>query len=252
MKQTLCALLLALALAALSACAAAPHTEAPAAESTFESAPETAPTEQEPDEEPATLPTTETPASDSDAEETPETAGESGDAPETTETPEVEEAPEVSDTASETTALPVLMRTGSFTGLTPLVTDNGFHGGYLYADQTEDGLTVIYNSCLAQTPAADEDLEDYIGSVVETVTGASPENLTATEDSGHSDRLGWPVHRLTWQSETGSKVWEGFFLVTDRATYLYAFCSTQDNAAAMDETWLWVFDELYLFDPTAA
>ena len=87
--------------------------------------------------------------------------------------------------------------------------------------------------------------------MVETVTGASPENLTAAEDSGHSDRLGWPVQLLTWQTEEGGKTWEGFYLVTDQATYLYAFCSTPDNAAAMAETWHWVFDELYLFDPTA-
>lgn len=235
MKQTLCALLLALALAALSACGTASQT-LPPAENTAETTPETAPAEQEPDETPA-------PDDAADAED-------AGDA-EVPEAPEAAEPPEDSDTAPETAALPVLMRTGSFTGLTPLAADNDFHGGYLYADQTEDGLTVIYNSCLRQVPAADETPEDYLGSVVETVTGASPENLTAAEDSGHSDRLGWPVQLLTWQTEEGGKTWEGFYLVTDQATYLYAFCSTPDNAAAMAETWHWVFDELYLFDPTA-
>lgn len=236
MKQTLCALLLALALAALSACGTASQTLPPASESTAETAPETAPAEQEPDETPA-------PDDAADAEY-------AGDA-EVPEAPEAAEPPENSDTAPETAALPVLMRTGSFTGLTPLAADNDFHGGYLYADQTEDGLTVIYNSCLRQVPAADETPEDYLGSVVEIVTGASPENLTAAEDSGHSDRLGWPVQLLTWQTEEGGKTWDGFYLVTDQATYLYAFCSTPDNAAAMAETWHWVFDELYLFDPTA-
>lgn len=242
MKQTLCALLLALALAALSACGTASQT-LPPAENTAETTPETAPAEQEPDETPVTPPAAETPAPD-DAEAAPEAAGDA-------EVPEAAESPEDSDTAPETAALPVLMRTGSFTGLTPLAADNDFHGGYLYADQTEDGLTVIYNSCLRQVPAADETPEDYLGSVVETVTGASPEKLTATEDSGHSDRLGWPVQLLTWQTEEGGKTWEGFYLMTDQATYLYAFCSTPDNAAAMAETWHWVFDELYLFDPTA-
>lgn len=236
MKQTLCALLLALALAALSACGTASQTLPPASESTAETAPETAPAEQEPDETPA-------PDDAADAED----AGEA----EVPEAPEAVEPPEDSDTAPETAALPVLMRTGSFTGLTPLAADNDFHGGYLYADQTEDGLTVIYNSCLRQVPAADETPEDYLGSVVETVTGASPENLTAAEDSGHSDRLGWPVQRLTWQTEDGGKTWEGFYLVTDQATYLYAFCSTPDNAAAMAGTWDWAFDMLSLFDPTA-
>lgn len=241
MKQTLCALLLALALAALSACGTASQT-LPPAENTAETTPETAPAEQEPAETPVTPPAAETPA--------PDDAEAAGDA-EVPEAPEAAEPPEDSDTAPETAALPVLMRTGSFTGLTPLAADNDFHGGYLYADQTEDGLTVIYNSCLRQVPAADETPEDYLGSVVETVTGASPENLTAAEDSGHSDRLGWPVQLLTWQTEEGGKTWEGFYLVTDQATYLYAFCSTPNNAAAMAETWHWVFDELYLFDPTA-
>lgn len=243
MKQTLCALLLALALAALSACGTASQTLPPASESTAETAPETAPAEQEPDETPVTPPAAETPAPD-DAEAAPEEAGDA-------EVPEAAEPPETGSDETETAALPVLMRTGSFTGLTPLAADNDFHGGYLYADQTEDGLTVIYNSCLRQVPAADGTPEDYLGSVVETVTGASPENLTAAEDSGHSNRLGWPVQRLTWQTEEGGKTWEGFYLVTDQATYLYAFCSTPDNAAAMAETWHWVFDELYLFDPTA-
>lgn len=246
MKQTLCALLLALALAALSACGTASQTLPPASESTAETAPETAPAEQEPDETPVTPPAAETPAPD-DAEAAPEEAGDA----EVPEAPEAAEPPETGSDETETAALPVLMRTGSFTGLTPLAADNDFHGGYLYADQTEDGLTVIYNSCLRQVPAADETPEDYLGSVVETVTGASPENLTAAEDSGHSDRLGWPVQLLTWQTEEGGKTWEGFYLVTDQATYLYAFCSTPDNAAAMAETWHWVFDELYLFDPTA-
>lgn len=252
MKHSIWALALVLALAGLTACAKAPApqrsdaVQTPAAPTDSGEAPaETVP--ETPDStEPAETPSPDLSAPDETLPE-PETS--------TEEAPEADAPAESPEEAQSEPAAqpPVLMRTGSFTGLTPLETNNDYRGGYLYADQTADGLTVIYNCCFATDQVGGTSLEDYIAETAQAIGGEGPREMTVTEDAGHSQRLGYPVYLLTWQTGDGTeaRTWDGFFCMTEGYTYLYAFCTTPDNAAAMSDTWQSVFGELYLFDPTA-
>ncbi len=154
--------------------------------------------------------------------------------------------------AEEASSVPVLMRTGSFTGTTPLETNNAYHGGYYYSEQTQDGQTIIVNCCFTSSWEG-EDVEDYMASCAEQISEEEIRELTITENSDHTQRIGYPVHLLSWQTGQGEETrqWDAFFFMTDTHTYLYAFDTAASAAPEMQEIWLEVFGQLSLVDLTA-
>ena len=152
------------------------------------------------------------------------------------------------ETSNEAGTPPVLARIGgSFTGTTPLVTENDFHGGYFYSEQTEDGHTVILNCCFSSTWQG-EPLEDYIARCAGELSQADIQNFSAVKNEEHTQRICYPVHLLSWQTGSGedARQWDAFFFMTDTHTYFYAFDTAADAASDMREVWLEVFGQLEL------
>ncbi len=147
---------------------------------------------------------------------------------------------------------PVLIRSGSFTGTTPLENNNDYNGGYYYADQTEDGQTIIINCCFTTTQTGSESQENYIRRVAQETGGQEPQGLTITENEAHTARIAYPVHLLSWQTgEDGdARQWDAFFFQTDTHTYLYAFDTAAEAAPELEDLWQEVFGELNLVDLT--
>lgn len=145
---------------------------------------------------------------------------------------------------------PVLIRSGSFTGTTPLENNNDYNGGYYYADQTEDGQTIIINCCFTTTQTGSESQEDYIRRVAREIGGQEPQGLTITENETHTARIAYPVRLLSWQTgEDGdARQWDAFFFQTDTHTYLYAFDTAAEAAPELEGLWQEVFGELNLVD----
>ena len=193
-----------------------------------------------------------------EAAETGSTAAESSErettAPASTAESTLAESAAESESAAqeEPASVPVLIRSGSFTGTTPLETNNQYHGGYYYSEQTEDGQTIILNCCFTSTWEG-EDLEDYMAACAAQISEAEIQDLTITESAEHTQRISYPVHLLSWQTGQGEEArqWDAFFFMTDTHTYLYAFDTAADAAPEMQEVWQEVFGQLSLVDLTA-
>ena len=91
-------------------------------------------------------------------------------------------APEASapvQTGEQTAYLPpVLRRQGGFTGTEQLKAEDGWRGGYYYADRTGDGRTEIINCCFESTRTSDETQEAYAGRCAAELSGAETAKRT--------------------------------------------------------------------------
>lgn len=141
----------------------------------------------------------------------------------------------------------VLVYSPGFAGLTPLVTDNDFCGGYYYSDLTEDGLTVIVNCGIRFDFIAYKTTEEYIAQCVERICGGEYRDLAVQDSVFYS----YPAYRLSWLcgANEDTRQWEALMICTDNYTYLYAFDTAADYAEEMAETWQEVFDSLDLVFP---
>lgn len=142
----------------------------------------------------------------------------------------------------------VLVYGPGFTGLTPLESDNDYHGGYYYADRTEDGLTVIVNcGFINDFGEQDADMDAYIFRKLEMVCGESPAGL----DSHESTFGSYPAYRLNWLTGGNEdfRNWDALMVCTDNYTYLYAFHTAADYAAEKEDLWLHVVSSLELVFP---
>ena len=194
------------------------------------------------------------PASTEDNTFTTETSPESAASPETGWTEAADPGASESESASQESpaAVPVLIRSGSFTGTTPLETNNQYHGGYYYSEQTEDGQTVILNCCFTSTRDGEE-MADYMAACAAQISEGEIQDLSITESPEHTQRIGYPVSFLSWQTGQGedTRQWDAFFFMTDTHTYLYAFDTAADMAPEMQEVWQEAFGQLSLVDLTA-
>ena len=118
---------------------------------------------------------------------------------------------------SETDTTPeigVLVPKTRFTGLAQIENNNDFHGGYYYADRTEDGFTTIINSGFTNDfSAADETIEEYIGRCADLIGELEYRDLEIEEATLDS----WPAYYLSWLEGENEDTFTGH----DRSLYLY-------------------------------
>lgn len=143
----------------------------------------------------------------------------------------------------------VLVPTVRFSGLTQIENNNDFHGGYYYADRTEDGFTTIINSGFTNDfSAADETIEEYIGRCVDLIGEFEYRDLEIEETVLDS----WSAYNLTWLEgeNEDTRHWDALLVTTDSYTYIYAFDTAADYAGEMRDTWNDVVDGLTLDFPS--
>lgn len=145
---------------------------------------------------------------------------------------------------------PVLRRQGGFTGTEQLKAEDGWRGGYYYADRTGDGRTEIINCCFESTRTSDETQEAYAGRCAAELSGAETAGFTAEKNAGHTERIAYPVYVLSWQTGQGggARHWDALFFQTDTHTYMYAFNTEAAQAQEMHDTWMAAFSQLELTD----
>ena len=157
----------------------------------------------------------------------------------------IKEGPE----ADITPEIGVLVPKTRFTGLAQIENNNDFHGGYYYADRTEDGFTTIINSGFTNDfSAADETIEEYIGRCVDLIGEFEYRDLEIEEATLDS----WPAYYLTWLEgeNEDTRQWDALLVTTDLYTYIYAFDTKADYAEEMLDTWYEVLDGLTLDFPS--
>lgn len=139
---------------------------------------------------------------------------------------------------------------GGFTGTEQLKAEDGWRGGYYYADRTGDGRTEIINCCFESTRTSDETQEAYAGRCAAELSGAETAGFTAEKNAGHTERIAYPVYVLSWQTGQGggARHWDALFFQTDTHTYMYAFNTEAAQAQEMHDTWMAAFSQLELTD----
>lgn len=149
-----------------------------------------------------------------------------------------------SDDTDDMPEIGVLLPQTRFTGLTAVESNSDFHGGYYYADQTQDGLTTIISSGFVNDIGTDEIIEDYVARCVELVCGTQYRELEMTETTLDF----YPAYKMTWFTgeNEDTRQWTGLFVLTDAYTYIYAFDTAADHAAEMQDTWNETLDGLTL------
>ena len=151
--------------------------------------------------------------------------------------------------ADITPEIGVLVPKTRFTGLAQIENNYDFHGGYYYADRTEDGFTTIINSGFTNDfSAADETIEEYIGRCVDLIGKFEYRDLEIQEATLDS----WPAYYLTWLEgeNEDTRQWDALLVTTDLYTYIYAFDTKADYAEEMLDTWYEVLDGLTLDFPS--
>ena len=152
------------------------------------------------------------------------------------------------DAEEEEASIPIgaLVSTPGFTGLTPVVTDNDFHGGYYYSDLTEDGLTRIVN-CGIPSGLVSYERDELISQFIELICDSEYRDLTVQEEAFGS----YPAYRLSWLSgeNEDTRHWDARLVCTDAYLYIYAFDTAADYAEEMASTWQETLDNLDLVFP---
>lgn len=152
------------------------------------------------------------------------------------------------DLEEEEASIPsgVLVCTPGFTGLTPVVTDNDFHGGYYYSDLTEDGLTMIVN-CGIPSGLVSYERDELISQFIELICDSEYRDLTVQEEAFGS----YPAYRLSWLSgeNEDTRHWDARLVCTDAYLYIYAFDTAADYAEEMAGTWQETLGRLELVFP---
>ena len=144
----------------------------------------------------------------------------------------------------ERSAHGVLVYSPSFTGLTPMETNNDFHGGYYYKDLTADQLTVIINTGFVNDHTSDETMEEYTTRCIGLVGGSEAKEINI----GSSLYESYPAYDLEWLTGSGENIihWYARMICTDAYTYVYAFGTDADAAEEMADTWYEVLTSLEL------
>lgn len=148
----------------------------------------------------------------------------------------------------------VLVYSPGFTGLTPVETNNDYHGGYYYKDKTEDGLTVIVNTGFKGDYNVDTDssIEDYVIRCMSMVDEGTAQEASVEQNEEQTSRTSWPVYYATWLTGGNEDTtdWTAMFILTDHYTYAYAFGTDADFAGEMKETWYEALDMVTLTFPS--
>ena len=152
------------------------------------------------------------------------------------------------DAEEEEASIPIgaLVSAPGFTGLTPVVTDNDFHGEYYYSDLTEDGLTMIVN-CGIPSGLVSYERDELISQFIELICDSEYRDLTVQEETFGS----YPAYRLSWLSgeNEDTRHWDARLVCTDAYLYIYAFDTAADYAEEMAGTWQETLDNLDLVFP---
>lgn len=152
------------------------------------------------------------------------------------------------DAEEEEASIPigVFVCTPGFTGLTPVVTDNDFHGGYYYSDMMENAVTMIVN-CGIPSGLVSYERDELIAQFIELICDSEYRDLTIQEETFGS----YPAYRLSWlrgQNED-TRQWDALLVCTDAYLYIYAFNTAVDYAEEMADTWQETLDGLDLVFP---
>lgn len=154
--------------------------------------------------------------------------------------PEVEE--DVNEHAEEESVVNTLALNGPYyTGLSNLTNENNEDGTYSYEDMTEDGLTVITNTCYRNSQRDGQDPDAYAQNFVCAIVDNDAKVTEVKEDETLSSSLSYPTYRVYWETGSNEDTRQnvGVVVLTDDFTFYYGFgCPIdyyEDNADFYEE-----------------
>ena len=128
-----------------------------------------------------------------------------------------------------------------YTGMSNLTNENNEDGTYTYEDMTEDGLTVITNTCYRNSQRDGQDPDAYAQNFVCAIVDNDAKVSEVKEDETLSSSLSYPTYRVYWETGSNEDTRQavGVVVLTDDFTYYYGFgCPIdyyEDNADFYEE-----------------
>lgn len=159
-------------------------------------------------------------------------------------TPEVEE--DLNENAEEKTEEEsvinkLALKGPYYTGMSNLTNENNEDGTYTYEDMTEDGITVITNTCYRNSQRDGQDPDAYAQNFVCAIVDNDAKVSEVKEDEKLSASLFYPTYRVYWETGSNEDTRQsvGVVVLTDDFTYYYGFgCPIdyyEDNADFYEE-----------------
>lgn len=118
-----------------------------------------------------------------------------------------------------------------YSGLKSLRSDINEDGTYYYEDMMDDGLTVITNMRYPNSQRDGQDMDAYAMNLVCAQVDNDADITDTSEDSGLSEKLTYPVYKISYQSGSNedTKQAVGVVVLTDDYTYYYGYSCPIDH-----------------------